>query len=388
MDDFWENLAQKDPLWAILSDPSKRGRKWRLNEFLETGSREVSLLLHQLRRLDRSPRPGCALDFGCGVGRLTQALGSAFAEAIGADISPTMIRLAEAINANPRVRFVLNQSRSLAFIETGSIDFLYSDIVLQHIEPALTKSYLREFVRVLAPMGVCVFQLPSHKRSGEQIPRQPVRMDPDAYRAGLTILTGNSTSLLPSQTEWYAVDVRNDSHVVWDQQHIGVLRVGNHWREASGAMIIQDDGRTALPDVLRPGEVVHLRVAVQAPDEPGQYWCEFDVVHEGVSWFRDLGSSSEAVGVSVSRRQDSVRRDVQGPLLPAHAPKSSVDIYQLLSEDLSASGSIDFPMHGVPSSEVTELLRAAGADIFYLEEDDRGGAEWCGYRYFIQKRLV
>jgi hypothetical protein len=49
--DFWEEAAQRDPLFAILSDPSRRGRRWDLESFFETGRREISLLLYQLQRL-------------------------------------------------------------------------------------------------------------------------------------------------------------------------------------------------------------------------------------------------------------------------------------------------------------------------------------------------
>jgi len=62
-DQFWERLAQSDPLWAVLSDPSKRGRQWDVGYFFETGKREISLLMHQLRVLGCVPSRGTALDF-------------------------------------------------------------------------------------------------------------------------------------------------------------------------------------------------------------------------------------------------------------------------------------------------------------------------------------
>jgi hypothetical protein len=60
---FWEQFAQADPLWAILSDPSKRGRRWDVESFMETGRREVSVLLYQLRELGHDPRRQMAVDF-------------------------------------------------------------------------------------------------------------------------------------------------------------------------------------------------------------------------------------------------------------------------------------------------------------------------------------
>ena len=48
---FWDDLAERDPLWAILSDPAKRGGRWDLRSFFATGEREISVLLHQLEGL-------------------------------------------------------------------------------------------------------------------------------------------------------------------------------------------------------------------------------------------------------------------------------------------------------------------------------------------------
>jgi 2-polyprenyl-3-methyl-5-hydroxy-6-metoxy-1,4-benzoquinol methylase len=109
-DNFWESAAQRDPLWAILSDPAKKGRRWTTREFFITGQREISLLMYQLRQLGHLPAAGRALDFGC-IGRLTQALARFFPEVIGVDISPTMLRLAAQANMAPdRVCYVRNQT--------------------------------------------------------------------------------------------------------------------------------------------------------------------------------------------------------------------------------------------------------------------------------------
>ena len=48
----------------------------------------IDQLLGWLRELHVQVRPGRALDFGCGVGRLTQALAGKFSECDGVDIAP------------------------------------------------------------------------------------------------------------------------------------------------------------------------------------------------------------------------------------------------------------------------------------------------------------
>lgn len=163
-DEFWEDLAQADPLWAILSAPDKTGRRWDLDEFFETGRREISLLLYKLRQLDAAFGRRAALDFGCGVGRLTQAMAETFESVIGVDASMTMVRLAERLNRyGGRVNYVHNAQPDLRVIDSSSLDFINSDIVLQHIEPSGAAVYLGEFARILRPDAIMVFQVPSDR---------------------------------------------------------------------------------------------------------------------------------------------------------------------------------------------------------------------------------
>ncbi len=164
----WDALARQDPLWAVLTDPEKKENRWRLDEFFETGRREVAALMEHLSGMELGLRRGRALDFGCGVGRLTQALADHFDQVVGVDISPAMVERAEALNRRgDRCNYRVNSSDDLSGHEDGSFDFVCSLITLQHIEPVFTLRYLREFVRVLAPGGILVFQLPVGRVSGE-----------------------------------------------------------------------------------------------------------------------------------------------------------------------------------------------------------------------------
>lgn len=165
----WDALGRADPLWAIRFDPSKKGNRWDVEEFFRTGEREVAALLDSLKRLgDRlgvpvPARRGRALDFGCGVGRLTQALAAHFDEVDGVDIAPSMIELAERYNRHgPRCRYHLNDRDDLRLFPDASFDLVFCTLVLQHIEGRYVRRYLAEFLRLLRPGGVAVFDLPSH----------------------------------------------------------------------------------------------------------------------------------------------------------------------------------------------------------------------------------
>jgi len=153
----WESLAQQDALSAILTDQSKAGGKWDLAEFFATGEKEIDTVLNHLERLEVAfDFHGAALDFGCGVGRLTQAIARRFESTVGVDISAEMIRKAESLNQYPRCRYLVNSNATLPFAD-GAFAFIYCNIVLQHVPRRFATNYLREFVRVLAGGGVLVF---------------------------------------------------------------------------------------------------------------------------------------------------------------------------------------------------------------------------------------
>ena len=157
----WEELAQADPMWAICTDPARRHGKWSREEFFATGLNEIGKVMQCLREIPVAVDGGApALDFGCGVGRLTRALAGYFPECWGVDISPTMVRLAREFNEDvPQCRFVLNESGDLRGLPDDYFGFVYTSIVLQHIAPRHSRKYLAELVRVTRPGGILVFQV-------------------------------------------------------------------------------------------------------------------------------------------------------------------------------------------------------------------------------------
>jgi len=158
----WEGFAQVDPLWAICSDPEKRGNKWDRQEFFLTGEREITAVLDHLRSLKVLPSISLpVLDFGCGVGRLTRALSKHFPVCWGVDISQTMVQLAKEYNEDrPQCHFVVNDRSDLRQFADGYFGFVYSSIVLQHIPRRHVSAYLVDMLRVLAHGGILVFQVP------------------------------------------------------------------------------------------------------------------------------------------------------------------------------------------------------------------------------------
>jgi SAM-dependent methyltransferase len=159
----WEDLARLDPLWAILVEPSKRLGRWDPREFFRTGEEEVHAVMQRAAELNYPALNETALDFGCGVGRLTRALAGYFKKSYGVDISERMVEQARELNRSiPNVEFVPNARQDLTIFDDQSMDMIYTGRVLQHLpDRAAISSYLSEFVRILKKGGLIVCQIPT-----------------------------------------------------------------------------------------------------------------------------------------------------------------------------------------------------------------------------------
>ena len=152
----WDRLADTDALWAVLTAPGTKGGHWNVDEFFATGEAEIAHVLTVAETLGRPSGRERALDFGCGVGRLTRALAARFDAVVGVDVSTGMIEQAQRHNGMyPACEFRLNTDEDLRQFGSDSFDFVYSNIVLQHLRsvPEIT-GYLDELIRITRPDGL------------------------------------------------------------------------------------------------------------------------------------------------------------------------------------------------------------------------------------------
>jgi ubiquinone/menaquinone biosynthesis C-methylase UbiE len=162
----WTTLGARDPLWAVSVAPDKRGGRWDVDEFLAQGQHDVARTRSWLAALGLPTEWERVLDFGCGAGRLSQALAEFADEVVGVDVSVPMLETARALDLGRRrlaggggtCRFVLNEAPDLHVFPSGSFDLVYSELVLQHLPRRVISGYLAEFVRVLRPGAVALVQ--------------------------------------------------------------------------------------------------------------------------------------------------------------------------------------------------------------------------------------
>jgi SAM-dependent methyltransferase len=158
----WNIAGKDDPFWAVLAAPDKKGNRWQVDDFFRTGADEIGALMDYVASLPMPVARQRALDFGCGPGRLSQALTGHFERVDGVDISPSMIELARGFNRFPdRCSYHTLGGDDLRLFADDSFAFIYTTMTLQHMKPRLMTRYLAEFLRVLRPDGLLIFQVPS-----------------------------------------------------------------------------------------------------------------------------------------------------------------------------------------------------------------------------------
>ncbi len=160
--DDWESLAQQEPFFAVLTD--ERFLRERMSDddrqaFFGSGEADIAHLFGLIA--DAHFAPKSALDFGCGVGRLTRALTKRIERVAGVDVAPSMLRIA---------RENVPQATFSAEIPDERFDLIVSLIVFQHIPVRRGEQLLDELLSHLSDDGVAALQF-TFRRPGSFLRR-------------------------------------------------------------------------------------------------------------------------------------------------------------------------------------------------------------------------
>jgi ubiquinone/menaquinone biosynthesis C-methylase UbiE len=169
----WERYGELDPYYGVLSEPDfhhSRLDAGARERFFESGRRHVAESLAAIESLvgaDFECR--AALDYGCGVGRLTLPLAERCEQVYGVDVSPSMLREAER-NAT-RVGLLNIEWVPAERLEelSGAYDLVQSFLVFQHIPVREGERIFAALVRGLRSGGVGSIQValrPSNRAAG------------------------------------------------------------------------------------------------------------------------------------------------------------------------------------------------------------------------------
>jgi SAM-dependent methyltransferase len=158
-DATWKHYGQTDPYFGVLtSDDFRRDNLTpeAKARFFRSGQEYVEFVLGTIRdHLSPSLEIRRALDFGCGVGRVTIPLAKASGSVVGIDVSESALDEAA---RNCKEQGVTNATfapsdDSLTAV-TRPVDFVHSFIVLQHIPPARGEAIFRRLIDLLEDDGI------------------------------------------------------------------------------------------------------------------------------------------------------------------------------------------------------------------------------------------
>jgi 2-polyprenyl-3-methyl-5-hydroxy-6-metoxy-1,4-benzoquinol methylase len=162
----WIGFGERDPHWSVLVNddfimPNIAAHE---DEFYRTGEPDIAVAMAMIRRNRGTKHFRQALDFGCGVGRLTLALAPHVDAILGIDISPP--HLVWARDRAAKTGIVNARFESIARVEDlarrPGQDLILSLIVLQHNPPPVMAALLRALLDLLNPGGLALFQLPTY----------------------------------------------------------------------------------------------------------------------------------------------------------------------------------------------------------------------------------
>lgn len=112
-------------------------------------------------------------------------------------------------------------------------------------------------------------------------------------------------SLEPGQEFEAQVTVRNSGFLKWSIEGKNKVRLGTHWiNRDTGEVVIWDGDRGLLLEDVTHDEETAVEINIKAPDVPGRYILQYDMVYEGVAWFSEKGVIPLEVNVDVGRVVD------------------------------------------------------------------------------------
>jgi hypothetical protein len=119
------------------------------------------------------------------------------------------------------------------------------------------------------------------------------------YREEITAL--NAPSQLHTGEKFdIQFKVKNLGSAVWPavgtEDYKYQMNLGNRWILNGKS---SEDNRAVMKADLPPGGETDIKLTVKAPTTPGEYTLEIDMVHEGVTWFKERGAKPLLLKVNV-----------------------------------------------------------------------------------------
>jgi 2-polyprenyl-3-methyl-5-hydroxy-6-metoxy-1,4-benzoquinol methylase len=220
----WRELGRTEPYWSVITDPSflSQSIAETADELYASGQHQIKLVMALLHRNDCAlPKQATALDFGCGVGRLSLALAPSVDRVIGVDISEPHLEHARRRQAhqgisNVEFRIIGPNLDDVATLPKA--DLIISFIVLQHNPPPIIAALLAALLARLNPGGLATFQLPVYSR-GYVFSAAHYLAAPRSNDMEMHVLPQRKAHAIIREAGCEVIEIREDT-MVWSADYV------------------------------------------------------------------------------------------------------------------------------------------------------------------------
>ncbi len=129
-------------------------------------------------------------------------------------------------------------------------------------------------------------------------PSQPAAAD---YAARISI-PAPAFQALTGERFPVSIHLKNIGKEGWDSDASPPCLLSYHLLNRDGGMLRFDNRRFRLPHRVPAGKVTDLELEIRTPLRAGEYILEFDLLREGVAWFKDHGSETREMSLLVRER--------------------------------------------------------------------------------------
>ena len=133
------------------------------------------------------------------------------------------------------------------------------------------------------------------------------KKEDNSYRADISVVSENTGSE-PSGIVTARVTLRNTGTASWpafSDSGLGQVGIGVQLLASDGRILNRAFRRIPLSANVPPGGSQTVVATFLAPDEPGDYLLNFDLVAEGIKWFESPHSSAHIRALSVTNSKNS-----------------------------------------------------------------------------------
>jgi hypothetical protein len=132
-------------------------------------------------------------------------------------------------------------------------------------------------------------------------------------RAPKTHISSQYSSFIESQIKEVIADqgdripfrlkIKNSGKMAWSSEGEHPIFLSYHLYQRDNYRTLQyDNRRFPLPRRIEPGQTFDMEIILRVPIEAKKYILQFDMVREGEAWFRDYGSRTAIIGLTVEEK--------------------------------------------------------------------------------------